>query len=259
MKAFCEPPITTSSPQPSISRGIVPSPVMASTTKIASVFLTMPGDGLDIMFGAGRSLRSLNENALRGGLGLQRGFDAIGCNDIAIFRFQHVRVEPVSLRNFHPALAEFAGCADDHLVAGREQIGDRSIHRACAGGRETQNVVRRAVHFLQVRQCRFVDVSELFGTVVNVRRHHGVQRRWIQRGRARRKKSLLANVHGKELESLEYQTHANPRPIAKRPGSGHEGQRRGSFERDPDDQDRAAEGARGFAASRSTTPPNSRF
>ena len=40
MNAFCEPPMTISSPHASISRGIVPKPVMASTTKIASVFLT---------------------------------------------------------------------------------------------------------------------------------------------------------------------------------------------------------------------------
>ena len=40
MNAFCEPPTTTSSPQPSISSGIVPIPVMASTTKMALVFLT---------------------------------------------------------------------------------------------------------------------------------------------------------------------------------------------------------------------------
>ena len=40
MNAFCDPPITTSSPQPSISSGMVPRPVIASTTKIASVFLT---------------------------------------------------------------------------------------------------------------------------------------------------------------------------------------------------------------------------
>ena len=39
MKDFCEPPMTTSRPQPSISSGMVPRPVMASTTKIASVFL----------------------------------------------------------------------------------------------------------------------------------------------------------------------------------------------------------------------------
>ena len=37
MNAFCDPPITTSRPQPSISSGMVPRPVMASTTKMASV------------------------------------------------------------------------------------------------------------------------------------------------------------------------------------------------------------------------------
>ena len=40
MKAFCEPPMVTSRPQPSISSGMVPNPVMASTTKMASVLAT---------------------------------------------------------------------------------------------------------------------------------------------------------------------------------------------------------------------------
>ena len=36
MSAFCEPPITTSKPHASMSSTLLPSPVIASTTKIAS-------------------------------------------------------------------------------------------------------------------------------------------------------------------------------------------------------------------------------
>ena len=40
MNAFCEPPITISSPQLSMSSAIVPKPVIASTMKSAPVCLT---------------------------------------------------------------------------------------------------------------------------------------------------------------------------------------------------------------------------
>ena len=64
---------------------------------------------------------------------------------------------------------------------------------------ETQNVVRSAVNFLQVRQRRFVDVSEFFGPVVNVRSHHRVEGWWIERSWAWSKQSLLADMHGDGL------------------------------------------------------------
>ena len=42
---------------------------------------------------------------------------------------------------------------------------------------------------------------------MNVRRHHRVEGGRVQRGWSRCKQTLLANVHGKEVEFLEYQDH----------------------------------------------------
>ena len=54
------------------------------------------------------------------GLGLQRRFNAIRRDDLAVFGFQNVRVQSVSPGDLDPALAEFAGRAHDDLVAARE-------------------------------------------------------------------------------------------------------------------------------------------
>src|SRR5580692_10690347 len=83
MNAFCEPPITMSSPHASISRGIVPRPVIASTTKIVRVFC-------------------------------KRLFEGLRPQRFSVRSFENDRLEPERFGHLDPALSEFSGRANDH-------------------------------------------------------------------------------------------------------------------------------------------------
>ena len=75
MTAFCEPPMRTSMPQASMSRCVVPRPVMPSTMRRASVFCGFEelGDAFDVVADAGGGLGGLHEDGA--GLELEGGFD----------------------------------------------------------------------------------------------------------------------------------------------------------------------------------------
>ena len=64
MKAFCEPPITTSRPQPSISRGMVPKPGDGVHYEDRVRLRDRCGHRFHVVRRAGRSFRRLHENAL---------------------------------------------------------------------------------------------------------------------------------------------------------------------------------------------------
>ena len=142
MKAFCEPPITTSSPQPSISSGMVPSPVMASTTKMASVFLTIPAMVWTSCSAPVEVSEACMKTPLVRRLGFQRRFDAIGRNHVAVFGFENVCVESVSLGDFDPALAEFAGRRRQSLC--RRAKTDWKPKRPSRRCRRPRNTARRS-------------------------------------------------------------------------------------------------------------------
>ncbi len=195
MKAFCDPPITTSRPQPSISSGMVPSPVMASTTRMASVFFDGGSHGPDVVGRAGRSFRSLYENRLGRGFRRQRAFDLLRGDYLTVRYRQHIGFQSVGFGDLRPALSELSGYADDHLVAPGEQVRNRGVHGAGAGGAEHQYIIGGSHHLLEIRQAGTVGLAEILGAMVNVRRHHRVQGRRIKRGRTRCEQALFSNVH----------------------------------------------------------------
>ena len=71
----------------------MPKPVIASTTKSASVFLIAVGHALDVVRGAGGGLRSLHENTLVAAVLLERCPPLLGADDIAVFGAQDSRVQ----------------------------------------------------------------------------------------------------------------------------------------------------------------------
>ena len=143
------------------------------------------GDGLDVVHGAGRGLGRLQENPFDGRLLGQRLFHLGRRHHLAIGNGQGDHLKPVRLADFRPAFAELAGYAGNDLVALREQVRDGSIHRARARGGKHQHVVGGTQHLLEVREAGTVCVAEILCAMVNVRRHHGMQRRWVQRGGTR--------------------------------------------------------------------------
>ena len=141
MNAFWEPPMTTSRPQPSISSGMVPIPVMASTTKIAPVFRTASAMRRTSCAAPVEVSDACTKTPARRGLGFEGLFHTVGRDRVAVLGFEHGYVQTIGLGDFDPALAEFSGGADDHLIAARKEIGNRAIERAGAGGGEDQGVV----------------------------------------------------------------------------------------------------------------------
>jgi len=79
--------------------------------------------------------------------------------------------------------AELTGDADDDLIALGKEVGNRCIHGAGAGTGEHQDVAGGAHDFLEVGQTGSVGFPEVFGSVMNVRRHHRVQRGRIKGSR----------------------------------------------------------------------------
>ncbi len=130
------------------------------------------GDGaahrFHVVLHAGGGFRCLYEDAARGGFGLQGRLHTRRRNRVAVLGFQNRGVQAVSFGDVHPTLAEFAGGADDHLVAAAEEVRDRGVHGAGAGCRKHQDVVSSAQDLLQVRQDRPVDLAEILRAVVDV-------------------------------------------------------------------------------------------
>ena len=120
-------------PQASMSRCVVPRPVMASTTRQRprefSVFRSF-GDGFDVVADAGRGLGGLHEDGagleLEGGLALPRGRRS--ARRVA----DDVDVAAEGFGQGRPALAELAGGQDEHAVPGRGEVGDGGLHRSGA-------------------------------------------------------------------------------------------------------------------------------
>ena len=159
---------TTSRPQPSISSGMVPRPVMASTTKMASVFGDRAAHGATSCAAPVEVSDACTKTPLVAGSASSAASTCSGLTTCAVGHGDHVGVQAVGLGDLGPALAEFSGDADDHFVAAREEVGHGGVHGAGAGSGEHQHIVRRAHDFLEVRQTRTVDLAEILGAVMNV-------------------------------------------------------------------------------------------
>jgi hypothetical protein len=133
MNAFCEPPTTISSPQPSMSSGMVPSPVIASTMQSASVPLQIFAERPHVVRRARRGLRGLEQQALRVRILRSACFTLSGETTSPYSAFRTMAFRSERLGQVHPAFAEFAGRADDDLVAFGEEVRDRRFQRARPG------------------------------------------------------------------------------------------------------------------------------
>ncbi len=185
--------MSTSMPQPSTSKCVVPRPVMPSTTSSAfgASFLAQLRNGLDVVAHRRRSLSGLHENHLV--LRLERGSHLREVEGLPVGRSHHVRLAAERLRQARPALAKFAGRQHQHLVARRGQVRHRRLHRAGAGARQQQHIVLRAHKDLELRQHLLKQGAKLRRAVVHVGRGHGKLGRRKQRRRTGRKKACLAN------------------------------------------------------------------
>ena len=145
------------------------------------------GHSANVMRRAGGCLRRLHENRLRRGLRIQRRFHLRRRNRGTVGLRDHVGIEPVSLGDLSPPLAEFSSDANDYLIAAREKVRHRRVHGSRAGRGKHQHVVRGAHHFLQVGETRSVDLARRCRSRGDEypRRHHGMQGRRIQRRGAR--------------------------------------------------------------------------
>ncbi len=104
---------------------------------------------------------------------MQRGFDFVEREGLAVGRADYVDVTAEGLADAGPALAEFSGGEDEDAVAGRRQVGDRGFHRAGAGAGEDDDVVGGADELLELGKDAGVERAELGGAVVDVGRGHG--------------------------------------------------------------------------------------
>ena len=83
------------------------------------------------------------------GVGAQRGLDHRGVDRLALDpgRADHVGAEGFGLHR--PALGEMPGAGDQHLAAGRDEVGDHRLPRAVAIGRVHEHVAARVQQALQ--------------------------------------------------------------------------------------------------------------
>ena len=85
------------------------------------------------MYRAGRGFAGLHENRARLGMLLERVLDLLGAHRATPFDFDLMRHHPESGEHLAPSLAELAAIDEDGVLAGREQVDDRRLHRAGAG------------------------------------------------------------------------------------------------------------------------------
>ena len=186
MNAFCDPPITTSSPQPSISSGMVPRPVMASTTRMASVLPTAAAMACTSCAAPVEVSDACTKTPLVAGSAASAASTCVGRDHLSVGRGEHVGVQPVGFGDFRPALAEFAGCADDDFVAVRKQVGNRARpSRRCPRRRNISTSFEVPITSLRSARHERYDLAEIFRAMMDVRRHHGVQSGRIERRRPR--------------------------------------------------------------------------
>ena len=90
--------------------------------------------------------------------------------------------------------------ADDHFVAFGKQVGGRRIHRARARSGEHQHVVGRAHHFLQVRQTGAVNLTKIFGAVMN----YSMKKRYVPASHRFDERPKLKSMRRDEFTLEEY-------------------------------------------------------
>ena len=126
--------MSTSMPHSSMSRCVVPRPVIASTTSSASEFCSLSSfatPGVQWRT-AGRGFSGLHEDGA--GFKTERGFHLVEREGLAIGCGDDVDFAAEGLGEGRPALAELAGREHEDAVAGRGEVRHRGFHGTGAGG-----------------------------------------------------------------------------------------------------------------------------
>ena len=93
---------------------------------------------------AGRGLARLHQHRARIGIGAERVFDLLRTRRAAPFDADLMAGHPIGREQLAPALAKLAAVDVDRMLARREQVGHRRLHRAGAAGREQDHLLARA-------------------------------------------------------------------------------------------------------------------
>ena len=119
-------------------------------------------------------------------------------NRIAIGSSQHSGIHARSFHDLDPALAEFASRANQHFIAGREEVLQAAASRPPEpeATRTSTSILGAQTRPSDPKELPLYRVAEIFGPVMDIRAHHGVQGRRQERRRTRSKKTLFFDVHG---------------------------------------------------------------
>ncbi len=161
MTAFWEPPMRTSMPQPSMSRCVVPRPVMASTMSRASLTFSLRSLAMPSMSWRTPVEDSVAWTKTARVSSLSAALDLVEREGAAVRSFDHVDVAAEGFGEAAPALAELAGGEDEDAVAGRGEVGDGGLHGAGAAAREDDDVVLGADEVLELGEDAGVECAEL--------------------------------------------------------------------------------------------------
>ena len=103
---------------------------------------------------------------------LERVLDLLGTHGAAPFDLHLMRHHPVGGEQLAPSLAELAAIDEDGVLAGREQVDDRGLHRAGAARREEDDFFPGAEQRLQALARLVERLGEFGGAMVNDRARH---------------------------------------------------------------------------------------
>ena len=159
-------------PQRSIGTSNTPTAVMPSTTSSVSRSRVIRGDLFHRMQRGGRGLARLHEDATDAGMLVEEPAHIFDAGAASPLDLELDDLEAVGRGDLRPALAELAAVDDQHLVARREQVGDRCFHRAGAGRGEDEHVLLGLEDLLQRTLGVREDLAELRRAVVDDRLRH---------------------------------------------------------------------------------------
>ena len=168
MSAFCEPETTTSSPHASVSHGTAPRLETASTTTSAPASFAAAARAWTSATTPVEVSDWTSQTAFAGRSAQPRA-QVVGARRLAPRVAEDVDVGAVRRRHRDPALAEAPGGDDEVRLARRDEVRDRRLERAGAGGAEEEHVVLGPADLAQAREDALVDGEEVGAAVMERR------------------------------------------------------------------------------------------
>ena len=126
-------------------------------------------DGFQVVDDASGGFRVGEDHRLDrlGRVGFQGVAEGLGIQGLAPFRLDDFHFKAIGLGHLHPALAEFAVVAADHLVAATEHVDDSGFHGRRAAASEHQHIAFGLVQPLQLLGGAGHDLLELPAAVAD--------------------------------------------------------------------------------------------